>query len=60
MSKEQAIMHYTAAIAVFKKWLKSGIIRPDEFNIISTKTGEKYGLSSTSIYLEICPKSVDL
>lgn len=56
MSKEKAIMHYTAAVAVFRKWLELGIICPDEFNTISTKTGEKYGLNSTSIFLEICPK----
>ena len=60
MSKEQAVMHYTAAVAIFNKWLEAGLIRPDEFNVISTKTGEKYGLNSTSIYLEICPETVDL
>jgi hypothetical protein len=52
MSREQAVMRYAAAVAVFKKWLAAGIITPEEFGIISTKTGEKYGLSSTSIYLE--------
>lgn len=56
MNKEKAIMHYTAAVANFRKWLKTGIISPDEFNIISIKTGEKYGLNSTSIFLEIIPK----
>jgi len=58
MSKERAVMRYAAAVAVFRKWLEAGIIRPDEFNIISTKTGEKYGLSSTSIYLELSPETV--
>jgi len=56
MSKERAIMHYTAAVAIFRRWLELELITPDEFNIISTKTGEKYGLHSTSIFLEITPK----
>jgi hypothetical protein len=46
---------YKAAIAVFRKWLESGFITADEFAIISTNTAEKYGIRSTSIYLEISP-----
>ena len=60
MSKNEAIMHYTAAVAVFKKWLKAGIITAAEFTVISTKTGEKYGLNSTSIYLENLPEMLEL
>ena len=56
MNKEKAIIHYTAAVAVFRKWLELGLITPDEFNKISTMTGEKYGFNSTSIFLEIIPK----
>jgi hypothetical protein len=48
-------MHYKAALAVFKKWLQREIITAEDFAIISTKTAEKYGISSTSIYLEISP-----
>jgi hypothetical protein len=54
MSKQEAIMHYKAAVAIFKKWLETGLISEEEFAIIDTITGEKYGLNSTSIYREIC------
>ena len=54
MSKQEAITHYKAAIAVFRKWLESGFITADDFVIISTMAAEKYGLNSTSIYREIC------
>ena len=54
MSKQEAIMHYKAAVAVFKKWLEAGFISAEEFAIIDTNTAEKYGISSTSIYREIC------
>jgi len=52
MSKQEAIMHYKAAVAVFRKWLSAGIITEDEFAIINTKTAEKYGINSTSIFFE--------
>ena len=52
MTKTEAIMHYKAAVAVFKKWLVSGIISDDDFAIINTKTAEKYGISLSSIFFE--------
>jgi hypothetical protein len=40
MSREDCIMHYKAAVAIFRKWLEAGIITAEEFTIISTKTAE--------------------
>jgi hypothetical protein len=54
MTKNEAVMHYKAALAVFRKWLEAGFITAEEFAIIDTNTAEKYGLDSTSIYREIC------
>jgi hypothetical protein len=50
MDKALAIIHYTAALAVFKKWLEVGIIHDDELIKIETAIAEKYGLSFRSIY----------
>jgi len=50
MSKEQAIIHYRTAVAVFRKWLAEGIITEDELLKIDTLIAQKYGLSSCSIY----------
>ena len=55
MTKNEAVMRYKAAVAVFKKWLSKGLISKDEFAIIHTKTAEKYGISSTSIFFENGP-----
>ncbi|MDR0883424.1 MAG: hypothetical protein LBN05_02290 [Oscillospiraceae bacterium] len=55
MSKQEAVMHYKAAIAVFRKWLESGLITAEDFAIISTNTAEKYGISSMSIFFESSP-----
>ena len=54
MTKAEAVMHYKAAVAVFKKWRSSGIISVEEFAVINTNTAEKYGLSLSSIYFECC------
>ena len=53
MSKREAVIHYKAAAAVFKRWLSAGIIAEAEFALINAKTAEKYGLDSTSIFFEI-------
>jgi len=55
MTKNEAVMRYKAAVAVFKKWLESGLISTEEFAIIHTKTAEKYGINSTSIFFENSP-----
>ncbi len=52
MSKEEAILHYKAAMAVFKTWLTEGIISHGDLAAISTTLAQKYGLSLSSIYLE--------
>ncbi len=52
MTKEEAILRYKAAMAVFTKWLTSGVITNEEMSAIETKLSQKYGLSSRSIYLE--------
>jgi len=50
MDKALAIIHYTAAMAVFKKWLAVGIIHEAELIKIEAAIAEKYGLSTRSIY----------
>ena len=50
MNKERGIIYYTAALAVFRKWLAEGIITEEELAKIETIIAEKYGLSSCSIY----------
>lgn len=52
MTKEEAILRYKAAMAVFKNWLADGLITADDLSTIDTKLAQKYGLSSRSIYLE--------
>ena len=52
MTKNEAVMHYKAAMAVFRKWLEGGLISPGSFAEIEAAIAEKYGLSSSSIYRE--------
>ena len=52
MTKDEAILRYKTAAAVFKKWLAEGLITDGEFSAIHTMVAEKYGLSSCSIFLE--------
>ncbi len=52
MSKEDALLHYKAAIAVLKNWLAKGVITNADLLEIDTILARKYGLSSCSIYLE--------
>lgn len=52
MSKEDALLHYKTAMAVFKNWLTKGVISNTDLLEIDTMLARKYGLSSCSIYLE--------
>ena len=52
MSKEDAILHYKAAVAVFKNWRSTGVISATDLLEINTILAQKYGLSSRSIFLE--------
>ena len=52
MTKKEAVMHYTAAMAVFRKWLDDGLISSGLFAEIEAAIAEKYSLSSSSIYRE--------
>ena len=52
MSKDEAILRYKSAMAVFKNWHANGIISDDDLQSIDTILAQKYGLSSCSIYLE--------
>lgn len=52
MTKEEATLRYRAAMAVFTKWLASGLISADEMSVVSAKLARKYNLSTRSIYLE--------
>jgi hypothetical protein len=50
MSRERAILHYKAAMAVFAKWLASGMITEDELTAIEVMAAQKHGLPLGSIY----------
>jgi hypothetical protein len=50
--KEEALFRYKASMAVFKNWLKNGVITERDLREISAALAEKYGLSSFSIFLE--------
>ncbi|MDP3486516.1 MAG: hypothetical protein Q8S19_01105 [Bacillota bacterium] len=50
MSKEQAIIHYKTAVAVFRKWLAEGIISEEELAKVDAAIADKYGLHPCSIY----------
>ena len=52
MSKEDALLHYKAAMAVFKNWLATGVISATDLLEINTILAQKYGLSTRSIFLE--------
>ena len=50
MDKENRIMHYSAALAVFRAWVRNGWITDDDFRLLEAKMAERYGLSNNSIY----------
>ena len=52
MSKEDGILRYKTAMAVFKNWLAEGVISDADLLEIDTILAQKYGLSTCSIFLE--------
>jgi hypothetical protein len=50
MSKKLALMHYKAAITVFRNWLIAGVITEDDFAMIADLIATKYCLPNGSIY----------
>ncbi|MFY9395495.1 MAG: SHOCT domain-containing protein [Saccharofermentanales bacterium] len=52
MNKDEAILRYKSAMAVFKNWHSEGVISGDDLQAIDTMLAQKYGLSSCSIFLE--------
>ena len=52
MSKEDGILRYKTAMAVFKNWLAEGVLSDADLVEIDTILAQKYGLSSCSIFLE--------
>jgi hypothetical protein len=50
MDKENRILHYSAALAVFRTWVRQGWITEDDFRLLEAKMVERYGLSNNSIY----------
>ena len=52
MIKEDAILRYKTAMAIFKSWLTSKVISGTDLLKIDTILAQKYGLSPYSIFLE--------
>lgn len=52
MSKEDAILRYKTAMAIFKNWLTADVISDTDLLKIDTLLAQKYGLSPCSIFLE--------
>ena len=48
--KMQKVIRYRAAVAVFQKWLESGLIMREEFLKIDAAIAEKCKLPPNSIY----------
>ena len=53
MTKANAIMHYTAAISIFKKWVVEEIISQEEYFLIEENIAQKYRFPPNSIYRSI-------
>lgn len=51
MNKQDALLRYQAAMAVFRKWTADGIITEPERREIGVALAKKYGLSLCSIFL---------
>lgn len=51
MTKENALLRYKASMAVFRNWLKNGVITERDLTEISAALAKKYGLSKFSIFL---------
>lgn len=50
MSKEQAVIHYLAALSVFEYWLDQDIISDQEYREITSMIADRYSLPKLSIY----------
>ena len=50
MNQIPTIIHYRAAISVFRKWLDQGIISEEELLKIDAIIAVKYGFPEGSIY----------
>ena len=48
MDKENRILHYSAALAVFRAWVQKGWITEDDFRLLEATMAERYGLSNNS------------
>ncbi len=48
--REQAIIHYRAAISIFLEWFDRGIISEEDLEKVEETIAEKYGLPLGSIY----------
>ncbi len=52
MSKEEAVLRYKIAMAVYKSWYAKGALNRDDLSILSDALARKYGLSLCSINLD--------
>jgi hypothetical protein len=52
MNHNDSVLRYKTSMAVFKKWLETGMISGEELLEIDQVLTKKYGLSSCSIYRE--------
>jgi hypothetical protein len=52
MTDQNVLFRYKTAIAVYKEWLKKGLITQEEYRVISTTLADNLGISSKSIYCE--------
>jgi hypothetical protein len=50
LMREQAIIHYRAAISIFLEWFDRGIISEEDLEKVEETIAEKYGLPLGSIY----------
>lgn len=50
MMREQAIMHYRAAVSIFIEWFDQGIITEEDLAKIEKIIAQKYHLPLGSIY----------
>jgi hypothetical protein len=50
MPKQDNVIRYLTALAVFKKWNKNGLISDKDLRIIEVDIAVKYGLLSNSIF----------
>ena len=49
-SLAEKIKAYRTVMSIIREMLNLGIITPKDYSIIDTKTAEKYGLNSSTIF----------